>query len=106
MEFCNNFNYISNIKKLKNGKMILFTFSTLLFEEEEKFDDLNRSFYERECGIILDIYLYENKELSLIFRKKYEQSFIYDDDISDSYDYNRIPQIWSDRNIRINEEDN
>ena len=105
IEFCNNFSYISNVKKLKNGKMILFTFSTILLEEKQKFDDLDRSFYERECGIILDIYFYENKELSLIYRKKCKQNFIYDDDISDSYDFQRIPQIWSDRNIRINEEE-
>jgi len=31
---CFNFNYIGNIKKLKNGKIIFFTISTVIYNEK------------------------------------------------------------------------
>ena len=102
--FCYYFNLIGNIKKLKNGKIILFTISTILFEEKRNFDDLYRSFYERDCEIFLNIYFYENKELSLIYKHNYSQHFIYDNDIIES-DFANTLKFWNDRNIRINEED-
>ena len=101
--FCCYFNLIGNIKKLKNGKILLFTISTIVFEEKQNFDDFYRSFYERDCEIFLNIYFYDNKELSLIYNNNYLQHFIYDNDFFKS-DFDKILKFFNDRNIRINEE--
>ena len=91
--------------KFKNGKIILFTVSTILGEENQNFDDLYRSFYERDVEILLNIYFYENKELSVIFKKNYVKHFIYDEDFLDSDYTEKILDFWNDKNIRINEVD-
>ena len=103
IDYCDLFNCIGNIKKLKNGKIILFTISSIPLEEKQNFDELNRSFYERDCQIFLNIYFYENKELSTIFQRNYIQHYVYDNDIFES-DYGNILNFWNDRNIKINEE--
>ena len=75
-QFCYYFNLIGNIKKLKNGKILFFTISTILFEEKHYMDFLDGSFYERDCEIFLNIYSYENKELSLIYKYNYSQHYV------------------------------
>ena len=101
---CFHFNYIGNIKKLKNGKIIFFTISMVIFDEKKNTDDLFRSFYESDGDVFLHIYFYENKELSLIYQKIYTEHFIYGQDIFES-NLDATLKIWNDRNIKIDEED-
>ena len=102
IDYCDFFNCIGNIKKLKNGKIILFTISSVPFEEIQNYNE-NGSFYERDCNIFLNIYFYENKELSTIFQRNYLQHYVYENDIFES-DYGDILKFWNDRNIIIIEE--
>jgi len=78
------FNYIGNIKKLKNGKIIFFTINMAIFNEKRNTEDLFKSFYESDADVFLNIYFYENKELSLIYQKIYPEHFIYGLDIFES----------------------
>ena len=98
------FNCIKNIKKFKNGKIFLFTVNTIPFKEKQEFDDLNRSLYERDVELYLNIYLYENKELTLIYKKIYKKHFVYDNSIYES-EYADFLKIFNDENLLINEKD-
>ena len=102
-QFCCYFNLIGNIKKLKNGKFLFFTISTILFEEKQNFALFVGSFYERDCDIFLNIYSYENKELSLIYKFNYSQHYVYNS-IENKYYFNNTLKFWNDRNLRLNEE--
>ena len=62
------------------------------------------SFYEIDYNITLNIYLYENKQLTEIFKKNYTKSFYYSEDIDES-DYADFLKIWNDENLIINEKD-
>ena len=98
------FNCIKNIKKLKNGKMLLFTVNTIPFKEKQEFDNLNRSFYERDVELYLNIYLYKNKKLTLIYKKIYKMHFVYNNSIYES-EYADFLKIFNDENLLINEKD-
>ena len=102
-QFCCYFNLIGNIKKLKNGKILFFTISTILFEEKQNFEFLVGSFYERDCEIFLNIYSYENKELSLIYKNNYFQHYVYNY-VNKNFFFDNTLKFWNDRNIRLNEE--
>ena len=103
--YYNLFNYITNIKKFKNGKIYLFTLSSIPFEENQNFDSLYRSFYERDCILFLNIYLYENKELTEIYNRKYKKHFIYSNNFYES-NFNDFLKIWYDENLLIDEKSN
>ena len=102
-QFCCYFNLIGNIKKLKNGKILFFTISTILFEEKQNINNFNASFYERDCDIFLNIYSYEKKELSLIYKYNYSEHYVYNY-INKNFYFDNTLKFWNDRNIRLNEE--
>ena len=95
---------ITNVKKFKNGKLYLFTLSSILLEENQKFDNMDNSFYETDYKITLNIYLYENKQLTTIYKTNYKKPFFYYEDINES-DYNVFLNIWNDENLIINGKD-
>ena len=64
---------------------------------------MNGSFYERDCEIFLNIYSYENKELSLIYKYNYSQHYVYNY-INKNFYFDNTLKFWNDRNIRLNEE--
>jgi len=65
---------------------------------------MNISFYEIDYDIILNIYLYENKQLTEIYKNNCTKSFYYYEDINDS-DYVEFLKFWNDENLIINEKD-
>ena len=95
---------ITNIKKFKNGKLYLFSLSTIYLEEKRNFDEMGYSFYEDDYNITLNIYLYENKQLTEIYKNNYIKSFYYYEDINES-DYVEFINIWNDENLIIFEKD-
>ena len=101
----NLFNCITNIKKFKNGKTYLFTLNSIPYEENQNFDSQYMSFYERDCMLFLNIYLYENKELTEIYSKKYIKHFTYSDSFDES-DFSDFLKIWYDENLFIDEKNN
>ena len=105
MEDFHLFNCITNMKKYKNGKIFFFTLSDILLEENQKFDAQYLSFYERDVKIFLNIYLYENQELTLIYTISYKTKFVYYEYLSDSSEYAEFLNFWRDQNILINEKD-
>ena len=101
----NLFNCITNIKKFKNGKTYLFTLNSIPYEENQNFDSQYMSFYERDCMLFLNIYLYENKELTEIYSKNYIKHFTYSDSFDES-DFSDFLKIWYDENLFIDEKNN
>ena len=94
------FNKITNIKEYKNNYLILFTLSTIPEAEKKGFDSDYRSFYERDCSIYLNIYLYEknSKEIAKIYKKSFKDHFKYGFSIFET-EYADVLKIWRDDNI-------
>ena len=101
----NLFNCIINIIKFKNGKIYLFTLSSIPYEEKQNFDDQYMSFYERDCMLFLNIYLYENKKLTEIFSRNHIKHFTYLDSFDES-NFSNCLKIWYDENLIIDEKNN
>ena len=65
---------------------------------------MDMSINEMDVHLSLNIYLYENKELTIIYKKNYIQHFKYYYNILES-EFGDFLKIWRDENILINEKD-
>ena len=104
IEIFAHFNCIKNIKKFKNGKIFFFTISTIPLKENEANDSMEMSFSEIDVLLFINIYLYENKELTIIFKKNFTEHCSYYYNILES-ELGDFLKIWRDENLLINEEE-
>lgn len=103
------YNYISNIRILNDGTLILFTQSSIPHEETQGFDANYMSFYERDYDLFLKIFLYDFKknQLTKIYDIGYLEHTIYSEcDYPEESEYGDFLRIFKDDNIFINFENN
>ena len=98
------YNLITNIKKFKNGKIFFFTISAIPLKCYEGEDEMNVSITEIDSHLFLNVYLYENKELTIIYKINYSQHISFYYNILES-EFGDFLKIWRDENLLINEKD-